>query len=39
MQVEGSRVTVTSRASGGTFVEILDLDSGRQVELTRHIGR
>jgi outer membrane protein assembly factor BamB len=32
--VEGSRVRVTSRGSGGTFVEVLDLGSGRQLRRT-----
>jgi hypothetical protein len=30
--VEGDRVQVTSTASGGTFVEILDLQTGEQVK-------
>jgi outer membrane protein assembly factor BamB len=39
MKVGENRVTVTSRAAGGTFVEILDLDSGRQVKRTRQLER
>ena len=34
LRVEGERVTVTSKASGGTFVEVLDLRSGKQLERT-----
>jgi hypothetical protein len=33
--VEGGRLRVTSRASAGTFVELLDLRSGRQLERKR----
>jgi hypothetical protein len=35
LTVEPGRVKVTSRASGGTFVEVLDLGSGRQVSRKR----
>jgi outer membrane protein assembly factor BamB len=33
--VEGGRVKVTSRGSGGTFVEVLDAKTGRQLERSR----
>jgi outer membrane protein assembly factor BamB len=33
--VEGERARVTSRGSSGTFVEVLDLRSGRQLRRTR----
>jgi hypothetical protein len=32
VRVDGDRMKVTSRASGGTFVEYLDLASGRQLK-------
>jgi hypothetical protein len=35
LQVEGDRVKVTSRASGGSFVEILDVKSGKHLKRTR----
>jgi outer membrane protein assembly factor BamB len=36
--VEGDRLRVTSRGSGGTFVELLDLKSGKQLKRTRPKG-
>jgi hypothetical protein len=35
LTVEEGRVKVTSKGSGGTFVELLDLESGRQLKRTR----
>jgi hypothetical protein len=39
LRVGENRVTVASRASGGTGIEILDLDSGRQVKRTWQLER
>jgi outer membrane protein assembly factor BamB len=36
--VEGTKLRITSKASGGTFVEVLDLKTGRQLERKKGEG-
>jgi hypothetical protein len=39
VKVEGSRLRVTSRASGGRFTELRDLRSGRRLRRTQRIDK